>query len=712
MLFSRFPQTFFCLAFFTLAIASPALAQRINFVYPAGGQQGTNVRVTLGGQGLVGVHDVRVSGSGVEGTIESFTKPPSGKEVEFLRDRQKELQARKQATRPGAKPPVPAKPTSGTLQTNALPSTLTVPLTSAEEQEFLDIRKKLATFQKRRNSPAFSDSAVVTLSIAPNAEPGMREIRLDTPNGLSNPLAFCVSQLPEMLEGESVEGEDDREMMMSMPDGQSNLVKMETHVTIPSTINGRIMPGNVDYFRFAARKGQHLVINVNARALLPYLADAVPGWFQPTIALYDAKGKELAYDDDFRFNIDPVLYYEVPTNGEYVLEIKDSIYRGREDFVYRITVSENPFITSIFPLGCKMGDSVQTEIKGWNLPQSKLTQSPKQAGILNITETTSNKLVSNRAPFAVDTLPEVNESEPNNMQTSAQAVKLPIIINGRIDKPGDWDVFRFEGKAGEQIVAEVMARRLNSPLDSIVRLTDANGKQIAINDDSTDKGAGLTTHHADSLATATLPTAGTYYLYLGDVQHAGGPEYGYRLRISNPQPNFELRVVPSALNVRQGASVPFTVYALRRDGFTGEIALQLKDLTTSFTLSGAKIPANQDSIKLTLKAPAARFDDPIALHLEGSAAIAGKNTVHPAVPAEDMQQAFSYHHLVPAQEFLVNVLARGAGKNEINVITPIPIKIPAGKSAAIQLVPANGSVPPNVTLKLNDPMDGITLQGV
>src|SRR6185369_1395468 len=47
----------------------------------------------------------------------------------------------------------------------------------------------------------------------------------------------------------------------------------------------------------------------NARALIPYLADAVPGWFQATLALRDAKGRELAYDDDFRFNPDPVLAF-------------------------------------------------------------------------------------------------------------------------------------------------------------------------------------------------------------------------------------------------------------------------------------------------------------------------------------------------------------------------------------------------------------------
>src|ERR1035441_8510430 len=74
--------------------------------------------------------------------------------------------------------------------------------------------------------------------------------------------------------------------------------------------------------------------------------------------------------------------------------------------------------------------------------------------------------------FMVDTLPEAFEKEPNNSPAAAQRVKLPIIMNGRIDQPGDWDVFRFQGRAGEAIVAEVYARRLDSPLDSVLKLTD------------------------------------------------------------------------------------------------------------------------------------------------------------------------------------------------------------------------------------------------
>ena len=129
-------------------------------------------------------------------------------------------------------------------------------------------------------------------------------------------------------------------------------------------LNGQIMPGDIDRFALKLAKGQRIVMAVSARELIPYLADAVPGWFQATLALYDDQGKEVAYADDYRFNPDPVIFYEIPQDGQYVLEIKDAIYRGREDFVYRIAVGEFPYVTSIFPLGARLGDQARRHVDG------------------------------------------------------------------------------------------------------------------------------------------------------------------------------------------------------------------------------------------------------------------------------------------------------------------------------------------------------------
>jgi hypothetical protein len=656
----------------------------VGYVYPAGGRQGTTLEVKVGGRFLDGVNDVLISGRGVRAKVVQHDKPLTGQQITDLRDKLQELQ--KQGNTP------------------------------ALQKQLSDARLRIGDSLRRNANPVIGEIVTLQITIAPDAEPGARQLRLATPLGLTNPLVYCVGQLPEFLE---------REVKRSKADA-------ELEITLPAIVNGRLipgdidrlqfplrqppqyMPGDVDRYRFRARKGQELVVAASARDLTPYLADAVPGWFQATLTLFDANGHQLAYADDYRFQPDPALRYRIPGDGEYVVEIKDALYRGREDFVYRIAIGEVPFVTSVFPLGGRAGARTGVEITGWNLPSSKSTMDARhvEPGIYPLSVRNGN-LVANRMPFALDTLPEAFEREANNSQKEAQRVKLPVIVNGRIQAPGDWDVFSFQGLAGDQVVAEVYARRLASPLDSVLELTDGNGRRLAFNDDHEDKGFGLITHHADSLLTAALPANGTYFLRLGDTQYKGGPEYAYRLRISPPRPGFDLRVAPSGINAAGSASVPVTVYALRRDGFAGDVTLDLKGAPGGFALSGGLVPAGQDQVRLTLMVPPTVTKEPISLRLEGRATIQGKTVVRQAVPADDMMQAFSYRHLVPADDLRVSVIARGATRISSSILSSRPVRIPAGGTARVRV-----AMPPaylafdKIEFELSEPPEGIALRDV
>jgi hypothetical protein len=353
-----------------------------------------------------------------------------------------------------------------------------------------------------------------------------------------------------------------------------------------------------------------------------------------------------------------VLHFTVPRDGEYLVEVKDSIYRGREDFVYRIALGELPFVTSIFPLGGRTGEITQVELTGWNLPTNRLAATAAADGVIALTLPGTN-LLSAYMPFAVDEFPEVREREPNNPSATAQPLSLPVIVNGRIETPGDIDVFQIEGKAGDTIAAEVTARRLNSPLDSVLKICAASGEQLAFNDDCEDRACGLNTHHADSQLFFRVPSDGKYFVHLADTQRHGGPEYGYRLRLSPPQPDFELRAVPASLSVRPGDRVPVRLVALRKDGFTNEITVALRNASAGFKTSGGRIASGTNEATLTLIAPLTRERATFTLTLESRARTDTGETVRPVVPAEDMMQAFFYRHLVPAQELQVAITGRG-----------------------------------------------------
>lgn len=46
------------------------------------------------------------------------------------------------------------------------------------------------------------------------------------------------------------------------------------------------------------------------------------------------------------------------------------------------------------------------------------------------------------------------ETESTNTLDKAQVIDVPRLVNGRIDEPGNVDLFKIQGKAGERLAAE------------------------------------------------------------------------------------------------------------------------------------------------------------------------------------------------------------------------------------------------------------------
>jgi hypothetical protein len=677
-------------------------APHVGYVYPAGGRQGTVVRAVVGGQFLQGAEDVYVSGTGVSGRVVEYVRPLDneelGRSATFLRNlvrRRWSLQALRGAG--GGGPALPSLPDHPWLRD----------LDERSPWELSRLRRRLFS-PKRQPNAQIAEQVELELSIAADAAPGDRELRLLTPAGLSNPVRFQVGTLPEVREEEV----------------GSALGEPGPAVELPVVLNGQILPGEVDRFRLRAHRGQRLVVRMQARRLIPYLADAVPGWCQGVLALYGPRGEEIAYADDYRFDPDPVVYCPIGEEGVYTLEVRDALYRGREDFVYRIVAGELPFITDLFPLGGRAGARVVARVRGWNLPSDRLELDTTAAGprLRQVVGRCTADL-GNEVWYVVDRWAETREAEPNDAPGQAQLVTAPVVVNGRIDRPGDLDRFSFGGKAGEEWVVEVWARRLGSPLDAVLRLLDENGAVVASDDDHPDPEAALYTHHADPYLRIKLPKDGVYQVQLADVQQHGGEEYGYRLYLRRPQPDFALLVTPSSLSVpaRQGASL--TVHAVRKDGFAGEIEVVLKEAPAGFVLSQTRIAADQEAASATLTPPSEAAGGIFAVRLEGRAQIGGRTVTHEAVPAEEMMQAFAYRHLVPQQELRVAVLGSRpvpavwrplvAG---IELASPTPLRLPLGRTCELRLkAPETLPDPLNIALadvdfRLCAPARGVTLQ--
>jgi hypothetical protein len=351
------------------------------------------------------------------------------------------------------------------------------------------------------------------------------------------------------------------------------------------------------------------------------------------------------------------LVCTIPQDGEYTLEVSDVIYRGRADFIYRLSIGVFPYLTHIFPLGGQRNTTVQIELHGVSLPAPTLDfPVPADSPALRFIGPVAGGLPANVLPLAVGDDPEACETEPNDALPQANRVAVPAAINGRIQQPGDVDHFIVTAQANQVLTLDVRARRLDSPLDSFLTVLNAQGGGLIENDDFVDPDYPLLLHHSDSRLTFTFPAAGDYILRVRDTQGKGGDEYAYRLLVAPPKPDCALRMVPDMQRVAKGDSVVVTVIADRRDGFGSEIVLAVQNLPPGFAASDAIIQAGQPQAKLTITAPPDAPSSVFSPAIVGTATLNNQPLTRTAVGAEDVMQAFSYRHVVPTKEFVVAVI--------------------------------------------------------
>lgn len=131
-------------------------------------------------------------------------------------------------------------------------------------------------------------------------------------DNIPSPVPIRISDLPNVLEGSPVERPADA----------------QNPVALPAAFNGLISKrGEVDYFRFSAKKSQAYHVNVHARALRSQL-DSI-------LEIYNAAGAKLASNDDAG-SADSYLRWVAPADGEFILAVRDQQGRGGETFHYRV----------------------------------------------------------------------------------------------------------------------------------------------------------------------------------------------------------------------------------------------------------------------------------------------------------------------------------------------------------------------------------------
>ena len=501
--------------------------------------------------------------------------------------------------------------------------------------ELEQIVESAAEKKKRRrlndqSSPQLADRIKIKITIAANVPCGVYDLRLQGPRGVSNMLPFEVASYPNFVEGK-----------------KSSMRKPNVVETLPAVLCGQVSPGGIDYFRFEGNKGDTIVASVKGRQLVPYIADAVPGWFQPVIKLVDSRGKEVAYSDDYYHNVDPVIITTLPKDGKYTLMIHDAIYRGRQDFNYRIQLGEIPFVTGRYPAYGVAGKKIKQQIEGVNLETNKATIKVKKEGYHQLSLTNKVGTSNNVSFYALPKGKRLIYSPKDGAElTLGAAIADSLTSQSRIKR---YKVKAFEG---EQLIIELIGRRNGSRLDAVIRLRDELGDVVAEADDTEDPIQGLMTFHADPVLKYTPSMTEVLTLEVEDLHRGYGKEYHYILRRHKQMPSFTAFVSPANITIPSGGTSSFRVDIQGRVKRPADLVV--KGLPKGFTTSSLRLRGGRRwdvSITSPKGAEIKRFPIEVKLDYPGAEGTERADVL----PVDNMMQAFYYTHHIPAAELSLDV---------------------------------------------------------
>ncbi|MCA9222269.1 MAG: PPC domain-containing protein, partial [Planctomycetales bacterium] len=142
--------------------------------------------------------------------------------------------------------------------------------------------------------------------------------------------------------------------------------------------------------------------------------------------------------------------------------------------------------------------------------------------------------VSNPRLFAVDHgLSDVMETEPNNEPAQAQTVAINTAVAAMSDGNNE-DIFRFSAQAGQRLLIDCQAGKLESAMDAAMSLASVEGKLLASSSDHNGR---------DPRIDVVIPADGEYLIRVHDLSYRGG--FPYRLVVTD-KPHVEV-VFPKAV---------------------------------------------------------------------------------------------------------------------------------------------------------------------
>jgi hypothetical protein len=535
----------------------------------------------------------------------------------------------------------------------------------------VDAPKELKTGESKPRLSALK----VRFQVAPDALPGVRDMRIATPQGASTLGQIVVVRDPIVREA-----------------ANNDSPQTAQSISLPATVCGAIEKReDVDFYKFKATAGTALTFHVRCQRLENRIHD-LQEHADPILTLRNSSGSVLASNDNFFFG-DPLLHHKFTAEGDYCLEIRDTRYGGNPFWQYCIEINDRPFVISVNPLRVTPGRTERLRLTGYSLPTEPFASltlpTDVPDGPLWTTLPLGNHR-SNAVPIAVSRLPigaatvreRPSQPLPNGRGSDSPIFPVPCGISGCIAKEDQADCYSFDAKAGEHFTITLMARDYHSSLDSLLRILNDKGQTLIENDDGRDRYV-----HADSrIENWAAPASGHYTIEVRDLHGRGGENFVYFLSIVRSEPQFELEIDSDKTLLAPGLASAIFVRADRKNGFGGEIQLGAEGLPTGVTAECGRILADGKDGCIIVRATSDAKQTAVNLRIFGTAPRPdGKGKLEAtARPLQEIYMPGGGRYHYPSD---MHTLSVGDPLDLLSVrVNPTSITLKPGESKRVEIV--------------------------
>jgi len=339
--------------------------------------------------------------------------------------------------------------------------------------------KEIKFSDKRLSAKATQDdkgvSATLDITAAKDVPRTQVKITLVTDKGESAPQTLQVDDLPQIVAAKSAQ-----------PASLSAL---------PLNVWGTLLEtGQQDGFRFAAKSGQMIILDLAAKRIESKM-------ISPRLEVFDATGKLLVANNGLDSGSDPFIAFSPPRDGEFSARVREITLEGSPNHFYRLTIGELPYVTGWWPLAVPPDRESTIHLVGLNLPKDHIAVKAGAQGEITLPLDGAELRSRVAAKVSVSDLPLVDEAEPND--ATAQPIAIPSSINGRLfneknPEEADVDHFRFEAEKGRQLIIETRAAMPGSPADTKIEVLDSKGAPVPMMQMQATKDSWITLRSEDA----------------------------------------------------------------------------------------------------------------------------------------------------------------------------------------------------------------------